>query len=412
MRKLLTIAANDLHITFSDKAVWFNIVIFPALFVVVIGVATGVLYLNRAVIVDIMDHDNSPMSRQFYSALQALNPSVTFCPSSADSCHDTPENSQQRLQDGFILALIEIPAGLEANLLAGQSVSMIYRSNEPPTTPSPVFASVQTVAQRLAGAAVAARVAVKAVEDSPALAFADSADQQKFAQVVYQQATTLWANEPGRVAYSESQQPGQLDFSTALAKNSFGQSMAGMGIYAVMVNVLIGVMVIIQERQTGTLQRLLVLPVSSGVILGGKLLTRFIMGMMAFSVALITGVILGVRLSDWLAALLVMLAFTLCMTALAFFLGTLMRIEQTARSVITLVGLLMAALGGAFWPLSIVPGWVQVIGHLSPVAWAMDGFTSLLFYGGNVQSILGPVAVLLGIAVLLFAAAVRWFSYE
>src|SRR5690606_41999788 len=51
-----------------------------------------------------------------------------------------------------------------------------------------------------------------------------------------------------------------------------------------------------------------------------------------------------------------------------------------------LLGLTFASLGGAWWPLEIVPRYMQQIGHLSPIAWAMDAFRDLLFYQGDRKS--------------------------
>jgi ABC-2 type transport system permease protein len=413
MRYLLTVTRNDLRIIFSDSAVWFTVLIFPALFIVVIGVATGVFFVNRQVVADVLDSDHSATSQQMVAQLQTLNPKVTFCPSSQCSVGSLDsEEAAGRLRDGVTQALIEIPSDFEANLLSGREVAIVYRSNEDVKTVGPILNSLQTVAQSIGGAAVAARVAVKVIEESSLLSLSGKPDQADFVQGVYDRAAAMWVNKPATVAYHESRQPGHLDFAEALAHNTFGQSMPGMGIYAVMVNVLYGLTAIIEERKTGTLQRLLVLPVRRGAILGGKMLTRFLMGMLAFAASFAVGTLLGVRLSDWFAALLVMIAFTINMTALTFLLAALLRTEETARSLVSLLALLLTAVGGAFWPLEIVPQWVRVLGHISPIAWAMDGFTSLIFYKGDVHSVLLPVAVLLGTAVVLFALAVSRFRFE
>ncbi|MFN2273404.1 MAG: ABC transporter permease, partial [Anaerolineales bacterium] len=85
---------------------------------------------------------------------------------------------------------------------------------------------------------------------------------------------------------------------------------------------------------------------------------------------------------------------------------------QQASGFALLLSLILAPLGGAWWPLHIVPRFMQVIGHISPIAWSMDAFTNLIFEGGGVGSILLPVGVLLAIAVVAFALAVRFFRYE
>ena len=79
---------------------------------------------------------------------------------------------------------------------------------------------------------------------------------------------------------------------------------------------------------------------------------------------------------------------------------------------ILLMGLILAPLGGAWWPLDIVPEFMRIAGHLSPIAWAMDGFKDLLFYNGSLVDIFPEVAALLIFALAFTSIAVWNFSYE
>jgi ABC-type multidrug transport system permease subunit len=55
---------------------------------------------------------------------------------------------------------------------------------------------------------------------------------------------------------------------------------------------------------------------------------------------------------------------------------------------------------------------MQIGGHISPVAWAMDGFTALTYEGAHLADILLPLAVLLGMALLAFLIAIPRFRYQ
>jgi ABC-2 type transport system permease protein len=105
----------------------------------------------------------------------------------------------------------------------------------------------------------------------------------------------------------------------------------------------------------------------------------------------------------------VICAFVLCCTGLTFAIAPLLSSEGQANSVGTLLGLTLAPLGGGWWPLEIVSETMQRIGHLSPIAWAMDAFRDLIFYGGGFAAILPEVAVLLAAAVALFSFGVWRF---
>jgi len=64
-----------------------------------------------------------------------------------------------------------------------------------------------------------------------------------------------------------------------------------------------------------------------------------------------------------------------------------------------------AGLGGAWVPLEVTGATFQAIGHITPVAWAMDAFKGILLRGLDVRGVLVPAAALAGYAILFFALA-------
>jgi ABC-2 type transport system permease protein len=74
----------------------------------------------------------------------------------------------------------------------------------------------------------------------------------------------------------------------------------------------------------------------------------------------------------------------------------------------------LAGLGGAWVSLEVTGPTFQAIGHVSPVAWAMDGFKNIIARGLGLDSVLLPAAALIGYAILfLCIAAWRfWVSEE
>jgi ABC-2 type transport system permease protein len=65
----------------------------------------------------------------------------------------------------------------------------------------------------------------------------------------------------------------------------------------------------------------------------------------------------------------------------------------------------LSGLGGAWVPLEITGATFQAIGHMSPVAWAMDGFKNISIRGLGLEAAWLPAAALAGYAVLFFAIA-------
>jgi ABC-2 type transport system permease protein len=138
------------------------------------------------------------------------------------------------------------------------------------------------------------------------------------------------------------------------------------------------------------------------------------MGVIQFGILFIAGALFGMSYEGIvLPIILVLLAFVLCITALTFFLGTVINIrtEQQVQGMQLLVTITLAGLGGAWFPLSIVPETMRRIGHLSPMAWAMDRFNDLFFNGGVLEDVTVPVLALVA-AVVLFVAAIPRFRFE
>jgi len=197
------------------------------------------------------------------------------------------------------------------------------------------------------------------------------------------------------------------------AASGYSQSVPGMATMYVMITVLGGISLMLQERKQWTLQRLVMMPITRAQRLAGKILARCTTGIIQFAILFAVGMVVGLDFGNNIPALLViMVVYTLCVTALAFAIAPIIRTEGQAGSIITMMSLVLAALGGAWWPLEIVPDFMQTIGHLSPVAWAMDSFNSLLFYGGGLVEILPNMALLAAVTVVLFVIGIRSFRIE
>lgn len=414
MRAVFDIARNDLRLIFNDRSIWINLVIIPLIISYIIGVvnsgggSAGVPNL----IIDVINHDDGALSQQFLSDLKASNPNFVLCPmdDTDNLCElggaalDEPL-IQQRLQDQTSLALVEIPANFSADIDAGDNVSIVYRSNEDASAPSYILQAVQAETQKLGGALTAARVGTDVAGE---LIEFDDAGRAEFAETVRQNASDLWAQDPAQVEYVVSQQAATEQPSGP----GFKQSIPGIASMYVLFIVLPAAASIILERKTWTLQRLATLPISRAQILGGKLLARFATGMLEYALMFAFGFLLGVRYgSDPLAILLLAVSFSLAITAITLALTGFLKNEAQARGIGLFLTLTMAPLGGAWWPLDIVPAWMRTIGHISPVAWVMDGFNSVVINGGNLGTVIVPIVVLLGMAALFFVIGVRRFKF-
>ncbi len=64
----------------------------------------------------------------------------------------------------------------------------------------------------------------------------------------------------------------------------------------------------------------------------------------------------------------------------------------------------------AIYPIAIMPGWLQVIAHINPLTYVVDGVRALMLSGGSSESGLGTdIVVLLAITLILAVICARLY---
>ena len=424
MRIILTIALNDLTIFFRARGNLIGLVILPVALTMAVGWSNSGGNNNgdaaARLLVDVIDQDQSTRSAELLTEMRALNNSLLLCPmdnDAEDRCGlgDTPLGQPmaiERAREGTTEGLLIIPPSYATAVDQAQPLQLDYYSTDNPSFPGAVRQVVENTLQQVNSAVVAGRVGASFLALlTPLLALDETLPPaQRIEQAVYQHAVTRLTNRPAAVRYVTTKAD-----TTEISgvQNGFGQSVPGMGSLYVIFTVLAGTSALLRERRQWTLQRLAAMPLTKVQILGGKILAYFSLGMIQYGVVFAVGLAVGVDFGNApLAMVVIMMAFALCMTALALALATRVTSEGQANGLRNLIGLTLAPLGGAWWPLEIVPRFMQRIGHLSPVAWAMDGFHDLIFNQGTFVDILPEVGVLLAIAVVLFGIGVRGFRVQ
>ena len=421
MKSILTITRNDLRIFFAQRSNLIGLVVLPLAFTLVLGWAfsgDGGSSGPARVRIDVLDQDGTDASAALLAELRAANNTLVLCPmdnDEADYCRLDDEalaleSALERAQAEQTAALIVIPAGYADALANFDDAQIAFYAAGDPNLPNAIEQTVNAVLEKVNSASLTAAVTGALIDDlgaqtdfGPLL----STVREQFVQDVYADTQQRIATRPESVRFVTT--TGAEVDSTA---DGFSQSVPGMGSMYVMFTVLAGMAVLIRERNQWTLQRLTALPITRAQILGGKVLTYVTLGMIQYLIVFGVGLLVGLDFGNQPLLLLpIMIAFVLCTTALAFAVAPWVTSEIQAHSVARLLSLSLAPLGGAWWPIDIVPGFMRTIGHLSPVAWAMDAFHDIMWYNGGLTEILPEVGVLLGAAVVLFTFGVRSFRY-
>jgi ABC-2 type transport system permease protein len=164
---------------------------------------------------------------------------------------------------------------------------------------------------------------------------------------------------------------------------------------------------ILDEADSGTLDRILSSRVTMTHLLLGKMGYAAFLGFLQLTVMFLWGAFaFRVELFRHLGGFLVMTTATaLASAGLGLALASACKTRAQLSSLTTLVVLIMSALGGSMVPRFIMPALLQKIGFLTFNAWAIDGFTKIFWREEPVWHVWPQVLVLLGAAVVFFAIA-------
>jgi ABC-type multidrug transport system permease subunit len=177
-----------------------------------------------------------------------------------------------------------------------------------------------------------------------------------------------------------------------------------------MMTVIYGGVFLTSEKRSRMLSRQISLPVTRRQIILGKLGGRFLIAAVQISMLVLAGRFLfGISFGHSPAGLIVLLAsYALAVAGLAVMLGALLRTPEQASGVGWMVSMVLAAMGGCWWPSEVVPDWLWKAAHVLPTAWAMDAFHALISFGSGVEAIVAPSLALVAFGVLFAGIGARF----
>ncbi len=108
----------------------------------------------------------------------------------------------------------------------------------------------------------------------------------------------------------------------------------------------------------------------------------------------------------------ILLASALAAATLGTMIGAFVRSEGQANGLAWLLGMLMALLGGCWYPAELFPPFIRTASLVLPTTWAMQGMLNLVLRGRGLAGVLVPAAVLLGMAAIYFTIGTKRFRFE
>jgi len=164
---------------------------------------------------------------------------------------------------------------------------------------------------------------------------------------------------------------------------------------------------LLEEAESGTLDRILTTRLTLTQLLLGKLAYLWTLGFTQICVMFVWGAVaFRLQLLEHIGGFIIMaLSTSLATSAFGLVLASICRTRAQLGALSTLVVLSLSAIGGSMFPRFLMPAGLQKAGLVLFNSWALEGFTNVFWRELPLSSLALPAAVLVGWAIVFFIAS-------
>jgi ABC-2 type transport system permease protein len=378
MRAAVLICAKDLKARLRDRsALLIGIVVPLGLAFIFNSIFSGISGNSAAIDLGVVNADHGPIAQQFVGqVLGAVGRSGLI----AVRSEATVAGARALVARGTLNAVIVIPAGFSGRVQADRPASMHVIGN----VDSPISSEIaRSIAESYTADLNRVRLSVATVVSSGGST-----------------GTPSRTKALGALAAAAAAPVAVRDVSAAskeLDQKSFFA--AGMAVFFLFFTVQFGVTSLLEERNDGTLARLIAAPITRTSILGGKLLTSFLLGALSMTVlAVATSLLFGASWGNPLGVAVLIVAAILAAMGIMALVATLARNAEQAGNWQSVVAVVLGLLGGTFFPVSRAPGILSDLTFVAPQAWFLRGLGDLR--GGSISVVWVPALAMCGFAIV------------
>jgi len=184
--------------------------------------------------------------------------------------------------------------------------------------------------------------------------------------------------------------------------------------FIMMIALTSGAMTLFLERKTGVLKRLSAAPVSRQQLIFGKWLGKWLLA----SCQLVYGMVMGSLLfsihwgEHWLMIFIMLLSWAAACAGFSILMGSWAKNEGQINGIPVIASMLLAALGGCWWPIEVAPEWMQKLAMFLPTGWVMDALHELMYFGGSLGDVVNHQLALYALALVGLYLAFTQFKHE
>ena len=397
--KILDITLKDLSQIFRDKRSLLFLIVMPIMFTLFMGFAyksgdnADGATDSRIPLGWVNNDPGGLLSEELFSLLSNSD--------SVKLVELTPEAATDSVRKGTVSGALIVPDGYSDQVMGGMNPQLTLIADTSTPEGQSLFQTLRTPITHLMSAAEIARLSAETV---------GSPDES---QPSFNAAAQAWA-ETDTASLVKVEMAVAEPEASWYGDNPYNQASPGILVQFAIFGLMTSGQILLQERKSRTLQRMLTTSMRTWQIVAGHTLAIFTMVFIQEALLVIFGQLaLGVNYArEPLGTLMVSIGLGLWIAATGLLIGILAK-NDSQVVLFSLIGMfIFSALGGAWFPLEASSGAFAAIGGMLPSAWAMNGYQSLLIRGLGLDAVIAPTLALLAYATGFFALAVWQFRHN
>ena len=169
-----------------------------------------------------------------------------------------------------------------------------------------------------------------------------------------------------------------------------------------------------EAQTTGTLEAMLMTPTRlSTVIMSSSIYDYGFVTFQVFVYLALGGLLFGVQLDkgNTPAALVVLILTIIAMTSLGIIAASFIMVLKRGDPVTLLISSLAVLLGGVYYPVQLMPQWLQQLSRLLPITYSLDAMRRALLNNASFQEIMPDIIALAIFGIVLVPVSLLIFRY-
>lgn len=431
MRRMLAMLQVSVLQILRDRGELVSIVFLPLLLTYVFGVAFGSQGSERPIAVLWIEADTSSYATQIKTIIDDE--------ASVEIVVVTREEADKKLSDGETSIIVTVPEGFGAAIDGGENATVEVEQASDSSRAMVALEIVSGAVARVSADVQAARITTDVWPESglpgtphgfpqsgnlrPGSATPDPTSGQMFLyeafpdpptfDELYDLADGFWVPVAPISVVGNQVTSSEVRGDNVLAASNVHYSI-GFTVMFVLFMAFGSAGGILEEREQGTLRRLLITPSTRAHILGGKVLG--VIGTSSIEATILVGLgalAFGVPWGrDPLALLLVLGAYILASAGLAVFITAIVRTRSQLSAIGPIAATGLSMIGGCYWPIEVTPTFMQNLAKLTPTGWAMSGLLDIVARGQGLEAAWLPAGILLGMAAVAFAGGLFFLKID